>query len=488
MVKQLGVTLLTLALGSTTIIRGGDVPAPRPFGPISSARQLRWHALEMYAFLHFGVNTFTDKEWGYGDESPALFNPTDFDADQIVRALKDGGMKGVILTCKHHDGFCLWPSRFTEHSLKHSPWRMGTGDVVQEISQACRRHGLNFGVYLSPWDRNHKDYGRPEYITYYRNQLRELLTEYGPIFEVWFDGANGGDGYYGGARTTRKIDPRTYYDWENTWRLVRELQPDACMFSDIGPDARWVGNESGVAGDPCWATFSPERYAIGGTPGAALNRGDRSGTHWLPAEVDVSVRRGWFYHAAEDRSVMSEARLMKLYFESVGRGCNLILNVPPDRRGRIHENDARALLNWRKQIDLLFAHDLAQSAKATASSTRGHDRRFAPGNVIDGNPESYWASDDNASNPELILDLPRPTSLSAVRVREYLPLGQRVERFALDFWRGSGWEEITSGTSIGSQRILPVKPATTTRVRLRITQSPVCPAISELSLFSPSAR
>ena len=218
--------------------------------------------------------------------------------------------------------------------------------MVREISDACRRHGLKFGVYLSPWDRNHKDYGRPEYITYYRNQLRELLTEYGPIFEVWFDGANGGDGYYGGARTTRHIDAKTYYDWENTWKLVRELQPDACMFSDIGPDARWVGNEAGVAGDPCWATFSPERYAIGGTPGEVLNRGIRGGSRWLPAEVDVSIRPGWFYHAAEDGSVKSVDRLIKLYFESVGRGCNLILNVPPDRRGRIHENDARALREW----------------------------------------------------------------------------------------------------------------------------------------------
>ena len=262
-----------LVLGCVALIssdvRAADesVAPPKPYGPVPSARQLRWHELGGYAFLHFSVNTFTDKEWGYGDESPEVFQPTEFDAEQIVTSLKAGGLKGVVLTCKHHDGFCLWPSKYTEHSVKNSLWKGGKGDVVKEISEACRRHGLKFGVYLSPWDRNHKDYGRPEYITYYRNQLRELLTGYGPIFEVWFDGANGGDGYYGGARTTRHIDARTYYDWENTWKLVRQLQPEACMFSDIGPDVRWVGNEAGVAGDPCWATFSPERYAIGGTPG-----------------------------------------------------------------------------------------------------------------------------------------------------------------------------------------------------------------------------
>jgi alpha-L-fucosidase len=466
------------------VLLASESAEPKPTSPVPSARQLHWHALESYAFLHFGVNTFTDKEWGYGDEPPPIFHPTDFDANQIVTSLKAGGMKGLILTCKHHDGFCLWPSKFTEHSVKNSPWREGKGDVVKEVSQACRRHGLKFGVYLSPWDRNHKDYGRPEYITYYRNQLHELLTQYGPIFEVWFDGANGGDGYYGGARTTRRIDPRTYYDWENTWNQVRELQQGACIFSDIGPDVRWVGNESGIAGDPCWATFSPEQYAIGKTPGDVLNHGIRPGTHWLPAEVDVSIRPGWFYHAAEDRSVKSVERLMKLYFDSVGRGCNLILNVPPDRRGRVHEKDAEALAEWRRRLDALFSHDLARTARASATSTRGGELRFAPANVLDDNPETYWTTDDGSKEPELVLELPGPTRIDVVRLREYLPLGQRVERFALDAWTGSAWHELASGTSIGPQRILKTAPITTSRVRLRITQASACPAISELSLFA----
>ncbi|MFO0891151.1 MAG: alpha-L-fucosidase [Isosphaeraceae bacterium] len=461
----------------------GGAP-PQPHGPVPSARQLRWHELEMYGFIHFGINTFTDREWGYGDESPALFAPTDFDADQIVGALKAGGLKGVILTAKHHDGFCLWPSKSTEHSVKHSPWKGGKGDVVREISDACRRHGLEFGVYLSPWDRNHPEYGQAGYVAYYRNQLRELLTQYGPIFEVWFDGANGGDGYYGGARTTRKIDGKTYYGWEKTWDLVRQLQPDACIFSDIGPDVRWVGNESGVAGDPCWSTFCPENHSLGGTPGAILNRGERPGTHWLPAEVDVSIRPGWFYHAKADGSVMTVDRLVKLYFESVGRGCNLILNVPPDRRGRVHETDARALADWRRRLDALFATDLARGAKMVSGDTRAGDSRFAPDRLVDGDRETYWSTDDGNCTPQVVLELPDDTEFDVVRIREYLPLGQRVEQFAVDAWDGRDWRELARATSIGQQRVLRTPRVKASRVRLRILRSPVCPALSEFSLFA----
>ena len=461
---------------------------PAPYGPVPSPRQLRWHELSVYGFLHFTVNTFTDKEWGYGDEDPAVFNPTDFDAEQIVGTAREAGLKGLLLTAKHHDGFCLWPSRFTEHSVKNSPWKRGRGDVVQEIVDACRRHDLRFGVYLSPWDRNHKDYGRPEYLVYYRNQLRELLTRYGPLFEVWFDGANGGDGFYGGARETRRIDNRTYYDWENTWRIVRELQPDACLFSDAGPDVRWVGNEAGHAGDPCWATIDPTGMAPGRADPAVLNQGHRNGTHWLPAEVDVSIRPGWFYHPAEDSRVKTPEHLLRIYYESVGRGANLLLNVPPDRRGRIHDSDARALRQWRRILDATFARDLARGAKAAATNTRGNAARFAPANVLDGNPDTYWASEDAVRTPELTLDLGRSVTFGVVRLREHLPLGQRVDAFALDAWAGSGWEEFARGTSIGAQRLVRcARPVTTERVRLRITAAPVCPAIREVGLFAEPA-
>jgi alpha-L-fucosidase len=257
---------------------------PAPCGPTPSARQWRWHQLEFYGFLHFTTNTFTDKEWGYGDEKPEIFNPTDFDADAIAAVAREAGMRGLILTCKHHDGFCLWPSAFTEHSVKNSPWRDGKGDVVREVSDACRRQGLLFGVYLSPWDRNHADYGTPAYLDYYRAQLRELLTNYGPIFEVWHDGANGGDGWYGGADEKRTIDKFTYYDWENTWSIVRELQPEAVIFSDAGPDIRWVGNESGKGGETTWLTLNTEGWCPGFADTKELNTGHEDGSLWLPPD------------------------------------------------------------------------------------------------------------------------------------------------------------------------------------------------------------
>lgn len=440
--------------------------------------------MRFYGFLHFTVNTFTDKEWGYGDEDEKVFNPTDFDADQIVRTAKDAGMKGLVLTCKHHDGFCLWPSKFTEHSVKNSPWKDGKGDVVKDISDACRRHGLKFGVYLSPWDRNSRVYGTPDYITYCRNQLRELLTSYGDVFVVWFDGANGGDGFYGGARETRHIDNRTYYDWPNTWKIVRELMPGAVMFSDAGPDIRWVGNENGIAGDPCWATLDmtrPGRYPGGSSDG--LNSGERPGTAWLPPECDVSIRPGWFYHANEDAKVKSPRQLLDIYYKSVGRGACLNLNIPPDRRGRIHDQDVKSLQEFRRILGATFANDLAKGARLTASNVRGNDPHFAAEHVLDGGSSTYWATDDDVTTPDLVLDLGAPRTFNVVSLREYLPLGQRVESFALDQWKDGNWKEFASGASVGNQRLVRTAPITADKVRLRITKASACPAISEIGFY-----
>lgn len=478
--------------------------APQPYGPVPSARQLRWHKRTFYGFLHFTTNTFTDKEWGYGDESPDVFYPTAFDADQIVQTAVDGGMTGLILTCKHHDGFCLWPSKYTEHSVKNSPWRNGKGDVVREISDACRVHGIGFGVYLSPWDRNHADYGRPEYITYFRNQLKELTTEYGALFEVWFDGANGGDGYYGGANEVRRIDRQTYYDWENTHKIVRQNQPDAVMFSDAGPDVRWVGNEKGIAGDPCWSTIQADMLFPGidkasfltrmtddmvgawDSPTAMLNAGDRQGNTWLPAECDVSIRPGWFYHAAEDDKVKTPDNLVDLYFQSVGRGASLLVNLPPDRRGVIHENDVASLNGFRQRLNRIFDQNLASEAQVTASNTRGDLSQFVPANVLDGDLETYWATDDDVTTPELILSFPQDVTFNVVSLGEYLPLGQRVVRFAVDVDAQGTWREWCCETAIGNQRLIRGEKRTTRRVRLRIVESPVCPAVSEWGLFYDS--
>lgn len=463
-------------------------PPPQPAGVLPSARQLAWHELEYYAFMHFNMNTFTDREWGYGDESPAWFNPTEFDADHTARTLKEVGMKALIITAKHHDGFCLWPSQYTEHSVKNSPWREGKGDMIKELAEACARHGLKFGVYLSPWDRNHKDYGKPEYVTYYRNQLRELLTNYGEIFEVWHDGANGGDGYYGGARESRFIDKKSYYGWPETWALVRELQPNAVIFSDVGPDIRWVGNENGYAGETCWATYSPVGEN-GGEPAPGDTRyregieGHRAGKHWLPAECDVSIRPGWFYHPAQDSLVKPATTLFDLYFKSVGRGASLLLNLPPDRRGRIHENDERALRDLRRMLEETFAHNIARDAEASASHVRGNAARYGAGNVIDEDAASYWTTDDNLTTASLTLEFTTPQTFDCMMLQEQIALGQRVESFVIEVWNGKEWAIVAEGTSIGHKRLLRFPTMTSNKVRVNIAKASACPVISNVGLF-----
>ncbi len=462
----------------------GAAPPPAPYGALPTERQRIAQENPAFAFVHFTVNTFTDREWGLGDEPESVFNPTDFDADQIVRTAKDAGLSGLILTAKHHDGFCLWPSAFTEHSVKNSSWKSGRGDVVRELADACHRAGLQFGVYLSPWDRNRADYGRPEYLTYYRNQLRELLTHYGPIFEVWFDGANGGDGFYGGAREKRKIDNATDYDWPTTWAIVRELQPQAVMFSDAGPDVRWVGNEKGFAGDPCWATID----ATGMFPGKAdpkiLNAGTRGGTSWIPAEVDVSIRPGWFYHEKEDEKVKSVAQLLQIYFESAGRGARLNLNLPPDRRGQIAPRDAAVLREWGRVLRTTFARNLAEGALAIATNTRGDDHNYSPERVLASDAAHYWATDDDARRAELTLIFPAATTFDVVRLREPITLGQRIDSFQLDAWIDGAWREVAHGTSVGSQRLMRLaEPVATTKLRLRI-EAAASPALAEWSVFA----
>ncbi|HOW66542.1 MAG TPA: alpha-L-fucosidase [Candidatus Paceibacterota bacterium] len=463
------------------------IQPPAPYGPVPTDRQLRWHEMEYYGFLHFTVNTFTDKEWGYGDENPKVFNPSAFDANQIVRTAKEAGMAGVILTAKHHDGFCLWPSRYTEHSVRNSDWKNGHGDVVREIADACRRYRLKFGVYLSPWDRNHAAYSKPEYIQYYRNQLRELLTQYGDIFTVWFDGANGGDGFYGGAREMRRIDNRTYYDWKNTWQIVRDLMPQAVMFSDVGPDFRWVGNERGIAGEPCWATLNVGDGVPGNTK-ANLNQGERPGSHWVPAECDVSIRPGWFYHASEDSKVKTPAQLLEIYYQSVGRGACLNLNLPPDRRGIIHENDVASLREFRRILDQTFDRNLARQARLSASNIRGQASEYHPRKLLDDDRYSCWTTDDAITTPELILQFRRPITFNIVGLRECLPLGQRIEAFALDQWKDGRWQEFAQGTSIGNRRLLRTPSITTDQVRLRISRAAVCPALAEFGLYVEPGR
>ena len=460
------------------------VTKPAPVFPVPTERQLAWHEMEQYAFIHFTTNTFTGKEWGFGDESEEVFNPSAIDVNQWVKVIKAAGLKAIVLTCKHHDGFCLWPSKYTEHSVKNSKWKGGNGNVVKEVADACHKNGLKFGVYLSPWDRNRTDYGSPSYVEYYRNQLKELFTAYGPVFEMWFDGANGGDGYYGGAREKRKINAASYYDWPATLNMVRKMEPNIIFFSDAGPDIRWCGNEGGHAGETNWSTISTDSiYAGKSGIENLLNSGQEDGKNYVPAEVDVSIRPGWFYHSEEDANVKTPEKLFEIYLSSVGRGSNLILNIPPDRRGILHENDVKALLGWRKLIDEAFKTNLASNAKVQADSYRGNSKQFAAINVTDGNKESYWTTNDNVTTGNLIIDLGSVKQIKYVTLQEYIKLGQRVKNFTISVWKNSSWEEVSKGSTIGYKRIVRLEPTKCEKVRVQITASKASPLISNIEIY-----
>lgn len=351
--------------------------APAPYGATPTDLQVKWNQLEYYAFAHFNMNTFTDREWGYGDEDPKKFNPTEFDAEQWARIVKDAGMKGIILTAKHHDGFCLWPSAYTEHSIKNSPYKNGKGDIVKEVADACKKYGLKFGVYLSPWDRNHPGYATAEYVEYFHNQLKELMTNYGNIYEVWFDGANGGDGYYGGARETRKIDSKTYYEWDKVTEIVRKHQPKAIIWGDA-VDARWVGNEKGIAAVTNWSTLDRDSIIPGKDNRRFLVNGIKGGKDWSPAEADVSTRPGWYYHKNQDNQVKTLPHLLDIYYKSVGRNANLLLNIPIDTRGLIHENDEKQLMRLGEKLKEDFAHPVLKSVKIEVSNIRNNNKAFSP--------------------------------------------------------------------------------------------------------------
>ncbi|MFA5327981.1 MAG: alpha-L-fucosidase [Prolixibacteraceae bacterium] len=460
------------------------VTSPAAVLPVPTDRQLAWHEMEQYAFVHFTTNTFTDKEWGYGDEKESVFNPTAMDVTQWTSTIKAAGLKGLVLTCKHHDGFCLWPSQYTEHSVKNSPYKNGKGDVVDEVEKACRAEGLKFGVYLSPWDRNRADYGSPSYVEYYRNQLKELFAAHSPVFEMWFDGANGGDGYYDGANEKRKIDGKTYYDWPTTLKMVREMEPNVIFFSDAGPDIRWCGNERGFVNETNWNTITADSlYAGKSGIQEILNTGSENGTSWIPAEVDVSIRPGWFYHAKEDSLVKTPEQLFDIYLSSVGRGANLILNIPPDRRGLINEIDVASLQGWKKLIDERFNTNLAMNKPVSASSVRGNSDVYSATMVTDGNKETYWATNDEENSGNLEIDLGEPKAISYVLIQEYIKLGQRVKTFAVEVKKDGNWQEVAKGTTVGYKRILRINPVEAQKIRIVITDSKACPVISNVEVY-----
>ena len=447
--------LLTMELSAVA-----QVPPPEPYGPVPTENQLRWQEMEMYAFIHYSLNTYTDQEWGFGNEALSLFNPTDLDCRQWARVCKQAGMKGIIFTAKHHCGFCMWPSKYTEYSVKNTPWKDGKGDVVRELADACKAEGLKFAVYLSPWDRNHPEYGRPEYVTYFRNQLRELMTEYGDIFEVWFDGANGGDGWYGGANERRQIT-KDYYGWPETFKMIRELQPQCVIWSDAGGDRgdlRWVGTEAGFVGETNWSLVPRE----GRLTKQLLHYGAEDGELWVPGETNTSIRPGWFYHKTEDEHVKSLSKLMDTYYKSVGRNSCLLLNFPIAPNGRIHPTDSLRGIAFKRMIDEVFKDGVVKEVKRP-----------------------------KLKNRSFVISFKKPTSFNRFLAEEDITQGQRVKKFTLEVLVDGQWQPLRDElvedgdglTTIGHRRIICFPTVKATQLRFTITDAKAEPVIRKLGLY-----
>lgn len=483
----LGCALLTAAEMSAQ-----RVEPPAPVYPIPSAKQVEWQKRETTAFIHFGLNTFNNREWGYGDSELATFTPSKLDCEQWVRILKQAGMKEVILTAKHHDGFCLWPSPLTPYSIKNTPYKDGNGNIVGELEKACRKYGLELGLYLSPWDRNSRVYATPDYVKYYHAQLRDLLTNYGKIVEVWFDGANGGDGWYGGAKETRTIDRRNYYDYPTIYAMIDSLQPDAVVFGDGGPGCRWVGNERGYAGETNWSFLRSHTVYPGYDKSYELTYGHADGDQWIPAECDVSIRPGWFWHRSQDKQVRSAANLTDLYYKSVGRNGLLLLNIPPNTDGLFSPQDSANVVDFYKNITAELSHDLLPKAKVKASANRG--KGYEAKQLTDGNYDSYWATPDGVSSATLTFTFNKPTKLNRLMLQEYIPLGQRVQAFTVEYvYKGERKAVPVSEqtTTIGYKRLLrfPTIEANQIIIRFDKARGPLC--INRIGAFfadTPIAR
>lgn len=466
---------IILATTLSVLISSCAVDKPEPFGVIPTKAQVEWQKLEYNMFIHFGPNTFTGAEWGSGQEKAEIFNPAALDCGQWAEIAKAAGMKGIILTAKHHDGFCLWPNPVSSHTVAQSPWKDGKGDVLKELSEACREFDLNFGIYISPWDRNDPHYGTDEYNDVFVQTLEHALGSYGNVFEQWFDRACGE-----GPNGKQQV-----YDWPLFNSTVHKMQPDAMIFSDYGPGCRWVGNESGSAGRTCWSTINVNEDFTGPVLSLRnLNEGIRGGNLWAAAEADVSIRPGWFWRESENSKVKSLQHLLKIYYESVGRNSLLLLNVPADNRGLIHEIDSLRLMELRAALDEIFSEDLAEGAKVEADNIRGNSRRFKAQNILNDNYDKYWATDDDVTRTSFVVTLPEARTFNRVQLQEYIPLGQRVAAFSIEALSKDGsWQLIARETTIGYKRIVHVPVTTTTAVRVNIEEAESCPVLNGFALF-----
>ena len=461
------VTVLTFAMGCD----GGKTP--EPYGALPTPQQVEWQKMEMNMFAHFGPNTFTGAEWGKGTESEDIFAPTELDCGQWAEVAKETGFGGVIITAKHHDGFCLWPNPVSRHTVAQSSWRDGKGDILKELSEACAEQGLKFGVYISPWDRNDPHYGSEEYNQVFCATIQSALSSYGPVFEQWFDGACGE-----GPNGKRQV-----YSWPSFHSAVFSNQPDAIIFSDVGPGCRWIGNEEGKAGETCWSTLDTTGFAPGKSPDVAvLNSGNMNGEAWVTGEADVSIRPGWFWKESENDKLKTVSQLLDIYYASVGRNALFLLNVPPDTRGLIHENDVQRLREFRSALDEIFGENLAEGAKAKASSKFGC--KYPAANILDGNFDSYWAAKEGETTAEVVIELDGEKTFNRVLLQEYIPLGQRVAAFTVEARDALGnWRRLSSATTIGYKRILLTDKVTANAVKIIIEESLAEPLLNGFGLY-----
>ena len=459
---------------------------------VPSERQINWQEMEFYGFFHFGMNTFTNSEWGNGNEDPELFNPEKLDCRQWAKVCQLSGMKGLILTAKHHDGFCLWPSAYTDHCVRSSKWKDGKGDVVAECAKACKEFGIKFGIYVSPWDRHEPTYGTGEaYNRFFKNQLRELLTAYGELFCVWFDGACG-EGANG---------KKQEYDWEGYYKLIRELQPNATI-NICGPDVRWCGNEAGVCRKSEWSVVpywhsNSELIAAASQKDVskppkkinptALDLGSRKAIKncnkliWYPAEVDTSIRKGWFYHPDEDYSVKPLSKLMEIYYNSVGANANFLLNIPPTPEGKIAEKDLETLLAMGAQLEIDFNENLADNSIVT--DNRHLDENHTGQMALSEYPDSYWHSGDDPEGAELILDLGDEYDIDKIVLGENIRTGQQIEKFTLYAQVKGKWKKLAAETTIGYKRICRFKEIRVRYFKLVIEKARCFATISKFEAY-----
>ncbi len=439
----------TYPLNPITIKLIRESPAIPFYSAVPTPQQLEWQRMEINMFCHFGINTFTNKEWGDGTDSPSVFYPESIYTDQWSDIAYRAGFGGIILTAKHHDGFCLWPSAYTEYSVKNSPWQNGAGDILKVLSASCKKSGIKFGLYISPWDRHEKTYGTPRYNDFYVNIATEVLSNYGDVFEIWLDGANDG---------TVPMN----YDWNRYFNALRDLQPGA-VIALVGPDVRWVGNEDGVAPDTLWSIEN---------------------SRWRPAESDVSIRPGWFYHASENGSLKTVDQLIDIYFHTVGRNCVLLLNISPSPNGRIASVDSLRLMHFKTELNRLFATNLSNYATISVTNMRANDSVWGPENLIDYNPETFWATDDSVTAATVNYNFADPVAINIIDIKEAIRYGQRIEEFHVDVLVSGSWNTVYSGSTIGARRLIRLSsPVNSKGVRLVITKSKACIAFSDFGIY-----